>query len=411
MSSTRVRDLERDLEVARYEVHGLAQADLDDLAQMAGHLCRMPVAMINLMRAGTQVTIAAAGVDAGVCSREDSMCNAVLYDGSPVQVPDASLDPRWQGNPFVDGTLDSFRFYSAHHLVSPRGVVIGTLCVFDRVPRELDADADLQLGLIARRVVDLLELRLRAHDLEETVAELIEARDELRRSNEALGIFAGQVAHDLRGPLTSVGLSLEMLQQEVGDLGDDESWLLARALASTARMDGLIGNMLSYASLGGRPGLVEVDLAAELRSSLEDLQGALTGVELTAGELPVVQGDPTQWRIVLQNLIANAAKYAGSASPTQIRVSAHVSERSWTLEVADNGPGVPIADRERVFGLLTQGNPGADGVGLGLATCRRIVSAHGGTIRIVEAPEGGACVVVEVPVGRPTADKPTSVAV
>ena len=399
MGSTQVRDLERDAEVTRYRVAGLAQAELDDLAQMAAHLCGMPVAMINLMQGDTQVTIAAAGAEPGMCSREDSMCNAILYDPQPVMVPDALLDPRWVANPFVDGTLESYRFYCAHQLTTPRGVVIGTLCVFDHEPRAIDAQADLQLELIARRVVDLLELRLRAHELETTVAELTEARDELRRSNELLGIFAGQVAHDLRGPLTSVGLSLEMLQQELTDLGVDQKWLIQRALASTTRMDSLIADMLSYASLGGRPEFRRVDLQASLEDTLEDLHGSLSGAEVVGHDLPVVQGDPTQWRMVLQNLISNALKFARSDAPARIRLTGAATAESWSLEVADNGPGVPVADRERIFGLMTQGDPRADGVGLGLATCRRIVQGHGGTIRMDSAPGGGARVVIDVPVG------------
>ncbi|MEO5651715.1 MAG: GAF domain-containing sensor histidine kinase [Marmoricola sp.] len=407
---TQLRDLERDAEVRRYQVAGLAQTELDDLAQMAAHLCAMPVALINLIQGKSQITIAAAGADAEMCAREDSMCNSILYDPEPVVVPDASKDPRWVGNPFVDGTLESYRFYCAHQLVTPRGVVIGTLCVFDHVPRELNAEADLHLELIGRRVIDLLELRLRTHELEESVTELTGARDELRRSNELLGTFAGQVAHDLRGPLTSVGLSLGMLQHELEDLGVDQDWLIQRALASTTRMDSLIADMLSYAAVGGQPELKQVDLQSELRDILDDLHGALSGVEVVALDLPVVLGDPTQWRMVLQNLISNALKFTQSGESPLIRVSVEVTSTGWTLEVCDNGPGVPIADRERVFAPMTQGDPRVDGIGLGLATCRRIVEAHAGTIRMDSAPEGGARVVIEVPLG-PRLDEASSVSV
>ncbi len=410
MASTQVRDLERDAEVARYRVAGLAQAELDDLAHMAAHLCGMPVAMINLMQGDSQVTIAASGAEAGMCSREDSMCNAVLYDPLPVLVPDASKDPRWVANPFVDGTVEKYRFYCAHQLTTPRGVVIGTLCVFDHVPRQLDDQAGLQLELIARRVVDLLELRLRAYELETTVTELTEARDELRRSNDLLGIFAGQVAHDLRGPLTSVGLSLEMLQQELGELGVNQEWLIKRAMASTVRMGSLIAEMLSYASLGGQPEFGRVDLKVTLDDVLEDLHATVTGTEVVARDLPVVHGDPTQWRMVLQNLVSNALKFTRPGVQPRIEITGAAAAEGWSLEVVDNGPGIPPADRERVFGLMTQGDPRAEGVGLGLATCRRIVQAHGGTIRLDSAADGGARVVIDVPV-KPWRSEGPSVAV
>lgn len=392
-----VRDLERDLEVSRYGAVGFSHPELNDLVELAAETAGLPFAAINLMQASTQVTIAAYGIDITVCARKDSMCNAVLYAGRPVQVEDASRDPRWADNPFVNGERGNIRSYFAQQLTSLRGVVIGTLCVFDDKPGGLTEGQVQRLTKIARWIVDILELRLRTRELETTVEKLTGARNELRRSNEQLGMFAGQVAHDLRGPVSGLSASLGLLRDEFLDADADATWLLERALSSTTRMNTLIGDMLAYASIGGRPSMSAVDLNEVAGRVREDLVTDLAEVQLDTGSLPVIQGDATQLRVVLQNLVANAVKFTRDVASPSIRVSAGIAEGSWWMEVADNGPGVPLEERTGVFALHAQVDPSKGGIGLGLATCQRIIESHHGTIRMLEAPEGGALVRLEVP--------------
>ncbi len=396
-----IRDLERDREVSRYDAIGRHHPGLEDLAHLAVQTTGLPIAAINLMQAGTQVTVAAVGMEAEVCSREDSMCNVVLYAGHPVQVSDASKDPRWATNPFVNGELANMRFYFAHQLVSPRGVVVGTLCVFDVEPRVLDPSQLHRLERIAHWIVDILELRLHANELEQTVAEGVRERTELERSNDVLGLFASQVAHDLRGPVTAVTASLSLLREDESSLDTEQTWLLDRALGSVARMDHLIGKMLAYAAVGGRPEDADIDLGALSILLRDDLAVELQTARLVADDLPVVRGDATQFRVVLQNLVSNAVKFASAVDQPLVRISAGNDELSWWLEVADNGPGVPVEDRARIFSVMEQGDPSQEGMGMGLATCRRIVDAHGGAITMGEAPGGGALVRIVVPRTRP----------
>lgn len=394
------RAAERQREVSRYDVIGGVHPELDDLVRLAVSTTGMPAAAINLMQAGTQETVAAVGLETGMCALEDSMCARILYDGQPVQVEDASVDPRWSDNPYVNGERASIRFYYAHQLVSPRGTVVGTLCVFDYQPRVLDAETLYKLDRIACWIVDILELRLRTRDLESAVTELTRARNELQRSNEMLGLFAGQVAHDLRGPVTALNISLGMLHEQLaGQDSSENGWLLERALGSVTRMDELIAGMLAYASVGGHPEIDDVDLAEVMSLVRTDLDGQLDGVSLEVDGLGVVRGDAVQWRVVLQNLVANAVKFSRRRGESLVRVSSGTDSSGWWLEVADDGPGIPVADRERVFDVMTQGDPAHEGIGLGLATCLRIVSAHRGTITLGDAPEGGALVRIDVPTG------------
>ena len=393
------QDAARVEEIAQYAVLGVPpRRDLQALVALAAQICEVPSAVINLITASEQVQVAAVGMDPSVCAREDSMCAAVLHETEPVIVPDASRDPRFAENPFVTGAIGEVRFYAASHLITPQGVAIGTLCVFDDQPRELDETQRKALRTLADRIVDSLELGHRTRQLERSLEQLRGARDELRRSNEQLAHFAGQAAHDLRSPLTSVSMSLELLQRHPSILEDEEArQLVEGAIGGTSRMDLMITELLEYGRVGGNLRRTDVDLASVMADVRTDLAGELEGVDLVVGELPVVRGDRTQLAAVLQNLVANAIKFTRPVRSPRVTVCARRVSTGWRVEVSDNGRGVPPEDRERVFEPMVRGTTRVDGVGLGLAICARVVRAHGGDIGIDDAPDGGACVWLELP--------------
>lgn len=401
MTSVKERDEQRVATIGNYLlVTDPPRPDLQALVDVAAQVAQVPMATINLITDTHQHQIATYGFDPSVCAREDSMCNVVLHDGHPVIVPDASRDDRFRDNPFVTGVIGAVRFYATHQLVTPQGVVIGTLCVFDTEPRTLSDEQERALVALAERVVDLLELELRTRELSASVAELEQARTELERSNEQLAAFAGQVSHDLNNPLTAVSLSLRMIGEHLeGDEVDVDglSWLVHRAQGGADRMQHLIGDLLSFARLGGELSRVEVDLRAVLDDVLEDLTTALAGAEVAVGELPTVVGDPVQLRAVVQNLVANAAKFTRPGEKARIEVEGSRHGSRWHVEVRDHGIGVPADQRTRVFEPFARVDTEAAGSGIGLATVRRVIDAHGGTLGLAETPGGGTTAWFELP--------------
>jgi len=382
VTTTGVLDAVRVAEIGKYHVLvDPPRADLVALVEVAALVARVPMATINLITDSQQHQVAAHGFEASICAREDSMCNLVLHAGAPVVVPDASRDERFRDNPFVTGVIGHVRFYATHQLVTPDGVVIGTLCVFDTVPRELSDEQEHALVALSGRVVDLLELELRTR--------------ELKRSNEQLAAFAGQVSHDLRNPLTAVTMSLAMIGEEV-DL-PDVAFLVERALGGAHRMQSLIDDLLAYARVGAQLQRVPVDLGAALAEVREDLAAALEGATVEVGDLPTVTGDPVQLRAVLQNLVANAAKFTRAGEPAHLDIDGTRIGDVWRIEICDRGPGIPEDQRERVFQPLARINEDVEGSGIGLSTCRRIVEAHGGRIGLSDVAYGGTCAWFELP--------------
>ncbi|ANH39055.1 Phytochrome-like protein cph1 [Nocardioides dokdonensis FR1436] len=398
-------DRARVVEIDRYQVLlDPPRSDLVALVDIAAQVAEVPLATINLITDVAQHQIATKGFDPSVCARADSMCNVVLHDGAPVVVPDASRDPRFADNPFVTGEIGQVRFYASHQLVTPHGVTIGTLCVFDTEAREISDDQERALVELAERVVDLLELELRTRELAVTVTELERARDELQRSNSQLAAFAGQVSHDLRNPLTTVRMALSILAEDPETLHTDPeagSFLISRAEKGAGRMQALIDDLLAYARIGGRMASKQVDLAAVAADVRDDLAEALGGATLDIGILPVVTGDPVQLRAVLQNLVANAAKFVPAGQPARIRVGASRVRTGWRVEVVDQGLGIAPEDRERVFEPLARAHDDVPGTGIGLATVRRIIDAHAGSIGIEETPGGGTTVWFVLPADTP----------
>jgi signal transduction histidine kinase len=369
--------------IAAYDLSGGPRMiDLDGLVQVAAALCGVSTAVVNIIDDRQQHQIAAVGFEPAVCSREDSMCAVTLDDPKLRVIQDAREDSRWAENPFVTGEIGNVRFYASSPLVTPEGVTIGSLCVFDEEVHDLSAEQRLALDTLADQVVDALELRRLSR--------------ELQSSNEQLERFAAQVSHDLRNPLAAIAGFVE-LAADSPELADAPlaAAALGRAEAAAERMSALIGDLLSFARLGGTQLRREpVDLAGLVEAVREDLQGeiAASGAEIAVDADIDLIGDPTLLRAMLQNLVGNAVKFtwADGRAP-RIAVSAETMPGALRLTIDDNGPGVPVEQRERVFELMERGTTEEPtGLGIGLSTCRRIVDAHGGTIGIDEAPTGGA---------------------
>jgi signal transduction histidine kinase len=378
--------------IAQYDIVGASpEVDLQGLVELAATLCGVPTAVINIIDDANQYQVAATGFEPSICSIEESMCAVALKAPGLLVVPDATDDDRFASNPFVTGALANVRFYASSPLITPAGVPIGTICIFDDVTRDLTDELSHGLSLIAHQIVDVLELRRTTRELES--------------SNEQLERFAGQVSHDLRNPLTAVAGFIELAADSPEVVAAPMvAAALFRADAAATRMDSMIADLLDFARLGGaRPRRQQLELGELLTAVLDDLDQAIriTETVVTVDADAELSGDPTLLGALFQNVVANAVKFSHAAGvDPRVEIRAYELDGNWRITVDDNGPGVPEDQRERVFGLMER-NASSDtpGLGIGLSTCRRIVDAHGGSIGIGASPLGGASVWVLLPRG------------
>lgn len=237
--------------------------------------------------------------------------------------------------------------------------------------------------------------------------------DEARRTQAEMGAerarsaLLSSVSHDLRTPLAAITGAATTLRDEAYENGA-KGLVTRRELAETIadeahRLNRLIGNLLDMTRLESGTlrvhkewhSLEEVVGAALTRLGPE-LHGREIQVSLTS--LPLIPMDDVLFEQVVRNLVDNAVKHSGSDAP--ILLQARLEESTLRLEVADFGKGLPPGEEGRVFEKFYRGHGASDreGAGLGLAICRGIVEAHGGTVEAANRAGGGAIFTVRLPI-------------
>jgi len=235
-------------------------------------------------------------------------------------------------------------------------------------------------GWLAVRIVR------QAHEIQAEHHRLVE------RKAEELEQFAGRVAHDVLSPLSAVSMALSVVERAPEQSED----ALHRAKASLARVRRIVDGLLEFARAGARaePG-ARTDVAAVTAGLLDELTPfALqrsARLSLEQEEDCAVACSPGVLLSLLGNLIRNAIKYLGEAKVREVSLSTRRRRGRVLFEVEDTGPGVPTSLGPRIFEPYVRGpNTGAPGIGLGLATVKRLVDSHGGTLGVREGSRGGA---------------------
>jgi len=396
-------DISRDLELQEYGLdpaedstllpNAAVMSALQNLVRLATELCGAPFGVVNIISAEYQHQIGAWGVDPGVCSREDSMCAKVFLSRERTVVADASLDPRFADNPFVTGEIGNVRFYASVPLQTESGFVPGTLCVFSDKTNELRPEQVSMLEVLAKQVVELLELQHRTVQLDRTYAEL-------KDSNAKLAGFAGRVSHDLRIPLTTILGYVELVEDDPDvEPNSTAARYLDRIGSSGRRMLGMLEDVLSYSRVGGAVQPTQVSLREVSEEVVRDL--GIENHRIVEVEDLTLHADGGQLRTLLQNLLSNAMNYRSPERDLRVRISGVSNYQGATVFVSDNGKGIRPEDRAKALEPLVRLRREGDGPGsgLGLATCSSIAKAHGGDLTLTETPGGGTTVAISFPAG------------
>ena len=265
--------------------------------------------------------------------------------------------------------------------------VVGAFLLRSAPGSALDRDTYLVARDLAARVALAVER-------DAAVAELEDAR----RLAE-LGQFAAAIAHDIRTPLTSISLNLQILQRKLA-LSDDDKEHLDIALEELGRLDRSVAEILDFAKpvklvteavdVGD---LVE-DAARNLSPVLSGKGVALRWERATGLALPSVRGDAQRLRQVLVNLVDNAADASTPGAEVTLR-TARPDDTHVAIEVEDRGKGIRADDLARIFEPFFTTRP--DGTGLGLAICHKVVTAHGGELRVKSSVGVGTTFTVLLP--------------
>jgi signal transduction histidine kinase len=226
-------------------------------------------------------------------------------------------------------------------------------------------------------------------------------------------IQASYLTHELRAPVTSIRLSLEILQEQVTrKLESDEKQMLSLAIQNTARLEGLINDIMDYSKIvAGKMTLSRepcdaralIGDAVDAMRALALAKGVKLAKEVEAG-LPRISAEARRVVQVLTNLISNAIRFSPARGTVTVSVKAGRYEHAGTLvfRVKDMGCGIPAEDIEKVFDMFAQSATGgqkqAGGTGLGLTLARTMVELHGGRIWAESWKGAGASFYFTIPV-------------
>jgi two-component system, OmpR family, sensor histidine kinase KdpD len=309
------------------------------------------------------------------------------------------------------------RAFSTDSATSAAGVIAAAdvhvpLRTSTRLLGFLSVRAAAARGLRATERLELLKALASQTALALERCQLAEEADVARlqiETERARNALLSSVSHDLRTPLASITGAASGLRGDSGPISEAARRELVETIADQAhRLNRLIGNLLDMTRLEAGTMRVRKEwhsLEEVVGAALARLEGTLGAREVRLSlpeSFPLIPLDEVLFEQVIHNLVENAHKY--SPGGEAIEIAASIEEGAARIEVLDRGPGFPIGEEQRVFEKFYRGPESnrVPGVGLGLAICRGIVEAHGGTIAAEPRGGGGAALVVRLPiVGSP----------
>jgi len=360
------------------------EEEFDEIVRIASKICNAPMSVVTLLDSQRQWFKAKVGNLGSETKRDVSFCGHAIMGDGIMEIPNALDDERFVDNPLVTNN-PNIRFYAGMPLVTQRGYKIGTLCVIDTVPRNLDEDQLESLETLARQVMRIIELRVKVRELNELT----------NVKNKIISI----IGHDVRNPLASVKNILQM--KEMGFIkGDDEDRFLKMAQEQVDNTISMVGNLAEWGKLNLTTSNTEIKPLP-----LHDItEACIKGLTLNINDKNNVVKNETSKSIftkidenslsfILRNLITNANKFTDGGTIT-------IKNNRQTISVCDTGVGMT---KEQIEALRTQGQVSSTagtsnegGTGLGLMLIKDFLRKIKSEMFIDSVVDKGTCIHIKL---------------
>jgi len=319
------------------------EADFDEVVEVASAICGTPISVINLIDQGRQWFKAEVGLGVRETPLDSSICaHAILQPGLFI-VPDTAQDRRFADNPLVTGD-PHLRFYAGALLETPEGFPLGTVCVLDYKPRNLDDTQKAFLRLMANQVMKLLELRRLAaaeHSARLRAEEMVREKETLMREGDHRLMNSLQLVQSILA-LQSRSAATQDVKAQLDMAGNR-----VLAIATIHKQLHLTGSM------------EEVDVSDFLRRLCESLKqtapAQIDAINLTAEPIVVPTDLASGLGLLVAELVTNSFKYAYQAGEHgTVAVGFRAFGSGWCLEISDDGRGLPEnfdIDQSKGFGM------------------------------------------------------------
>ena len=373
----------------------LPDSDYDNLTAIAAEICGTPISLISLIDDRRQWFKSNHGLSVRETPKEYAFCAHAINDPKNVFIiEDARKDERFHDNPLV--TSDPYViFYAGIPLISEQGMPLGTICVIDNKPNVLTKSQLESLYALSKQVMNLLTLRKKSKQLEQTLEDLVKSNYELER-------FAFLAAHDIKSPLVGIMQMAQLFISMYGAQLDSNGQKMVGLIENSVdELRKLVDGLLEYSRIGNV--LKEEKSIIELEPLKEQIINAFPlEYEFTItlkSKLKDIYANKTVIYQVLIHLVTNAIKYSDQ---NHVEIDIEVSENDMYFEfsVKDNGPGIDSDCHKEMFEqfkiLVGKDKFGKKGSGLGLAIVKKIVEKSGGSIRIESEIEKGAKILFTI---------------
>lgn len=378
-----------------------AEQDYEDIVKLASQICRAPIAFISFIDRDRQWFKARLGIDSEEMPRRNTICQYTIQSNDPLVVLDTTLDDRFNYKPSVLRS-PKIRFYAGFPLITSQMYRIGTLCVADRAPRNLSKEQRFALEVLARQIVQLLELRHKNSCASLPATEdnyLRVTQDDLAISSRLLSV----ISHDLSGPIATIKGFFNLLRQKSLSADEINSSIIqiSRLIAS---MEGLMKNLVLWVGMQVRK---EADstttfslkkLVEEVSDSVMESNVSKKNTFINEVSDCLVTANRQQVAFIIKSLVHNANKYTRQGS---ICISNSIKPGKLNISITDSGIGMTHYQVASLFSwknkLYTLGTEGEKGSGLGLLITHEFVQQMGGSLQVESTRGIGSTFYLNLP--------------
>jgi signal transduction histidine kinase len=373
-------EAERIKELDSYQIlDSLPEDKYDDITKLAAYICGTEVSLITLVdseRNWYKSIKGDTGLDSREIPRDISFCKVTIQGDDLYEIKDTSKDIYWKDNPIV--AEQNIRYYAGYPLVSPKGYKLGTLCVVERTPMQLNGYQKQALRTIANSVVTQFEL--------DKSREAVRAKNKvLAETNARLYQFAKMIAHDLKSPLQSIKSLYELIRYDEANGRQYKE----KMFSYLDRMGQMIDGLLAFSRNNLNSLKKEkIDTSYLIQTLMERLNMREVAVTL-AKDMPILKTEAVLLEIIFQNLISNAIKYCNCEFATiEIGIS---NKELLTFFVKDNGIGISPDVGDIIFDPFERIEESEikEGSGIGLYTVKTILMQRGCNIWYESEPDKG----------------------
>lgn len=377
------------------------EKSFDDLTSLASYICETPISLISLIDANRQWFKSHLGLSVRETPRDLAFCAHAILDDKILVVKDTHQDQRFANNILVTND-PKIRFYAGAPLIDKKGFKLGTLCVIDKVPRDLSPQQLKALEQLSAIVVSQIQLRLEMKNQAKNEFKLMQAA-----KMSSLGEMAAGVAHEINNPLTIIqGNALVLKRIANSNQIDNEKLIsgLTKIEETSNRISKIIKGLLTFARKSDK----EISEVVQLSKVIDDTL-ILLGERFKYNDVKFlyknsldisIECSAVQLSEVILNLLNNAHDAVAGSNAPWVELKIEETDLLIKISVVDSGNGISEEILNHIMEPFFTTKELGKGTGLGLSISKGLIESHGGQL-YYDSSSPNTCFVVTLPKHHP----------